>query len=76
VLISIILFTMIYAMLFLVWITVLNRKIQTGPEDELSEVDAGRRKWSWIDSATALASHGGDTMTGAKGTAADSEAGE
>jgi hypothetical protein len=32
-----------------VWLTVLNRKIKTGPEDELSEVEGKPRRMSWID---------------------------
>jgi cytochrome d ubiquinol oxidase subunit I len=49
VLVSIVLFTVIYVFLILVWLTVLNRKIKTGPEDELSEVEGKPRRMSWID---------------------------
>jgi cytochrome d ubiquinol oxidase subunit I len=72
VLASIILFIVIYALIFLVWITVLNRKIKTGPVEEMSEVDAGEHKRSWIDAATALAAHGAVSMT--DGEAAPPEA--
>jgi cytochrome d ubiquinol oxidase subunit I len=66
VLFSIILFGIIYALLFVVWISVLNGKIKTGPEDEFAEVDPGKKTWSWIDAATTLAGHGGSSMTEAR----------
>jgi len=66
VLASIILFIVIYALIFLVWITVLNRKIKTGPEEEMSEVETKEHKRSWIDAATALAAHGAVSMTDAQ----------
>jgi cytochrome d ubiquinol oxidase subunit I len=56
VLASIIMFCVIYALLFLVWVAVLNRKIKTGPEDEYSEVDPGRQSTSWIDAVAGDAS--------------------
>jgi len=74
VLASIILFIVIYALIFLVWITVLNRKIKAGPEEEMSEVDAREHRRSWIDAATALAAHGAVSMT--DGEAAPQEAGK
>ncbi|NIO29754.1 MAG: cytochrome ubiquinol oxidase subunit I [Candidatus Latescibacteria bacterium] len=65
VLASIVLFAVIYIFLFLVWITVLNRKIKAGPGDELSEVEPDSEKWSWIDAAAVRAAPGETSMTGA-----------
>jgi cytochrome d ubiquinol oxidase subunit I len=67
VLVSIVMFTVIYVFLLLVWLTVLNRKIKTGPEDELTEVEDEPRRSSWIDTAVAMADPGGASMTGAHG---------
>ncbi len=63
VLISIVLFGIIYALLLTVWLFVLNSKIQHGPEDEYREVGPGTRRRSWLDAAAALAAHGGESMT-------------
>jgi cytochrome d ubiquinol oxidase subunit I len=68
VLVSIVMFAVIYTLLFLVWVTVLNRKIKTGPEDEYSEVDPARQTTSWIDAVTGDAS-----MTGAAGSSPGGE---
>ncbi len=63
---SIILFSVIYALLFTVWLFVLNHKIQTGPEEEYGEIDHEDRKWTWIDAAASLAGPGGESMTEAR----------
>jgi cytochrome bd-type quinol oxidase subunit 1 len=65
VLISIVLFTVIYLFLILVWLTVLNRKIKTGPEDEMSEIKDAPKRSSWIDTAATLADPRGTSMTDA-----------
>jgi cytochrome d ubiquinol oxidase subunit I len=67
VLISIVMFTIIYVFLILVWLTVLNRKIKTGPEDELTEVAETPRHTGWIDAASQLSRPGGTSMTDAGG---------
>jgi cytochrome d ubiquinol oxidase subunit I len=66
VLFSIVLFTVIYILLLLLWFSVLNRKIKQGPEDELKEVDPKKRRWSWIDAAALLSSPDGASLTGQK----------
>ncbi|MEJ2721775.1 MAG: cytochrome ubiquinol oxidase subunit I [bacterium] len=48
---SIALFAVIYVFLALVWVTVLDRKIKAGPEEELTEVEDAPRRRSWIDTA-------------------------
>ena len=70
VLTSIVMFAVIYSLLFLVWVTVLNRKIKTGPEDEYSEVDPARQTTSWIDAVTGDASmtDAGTPPPGAEGS--------
>ncbi len=66
VLFSIVLFTVIYVFLLLLWFSVLNRKIKHGPEDELEEVDPKNRRWSWIDAAVLLSAPDGGSLTGEK----------
>ncbi len=66
VLFSIVLFTVIYILLLLLWFSVLNRKIKQGPEDEMKEVDPKKRRWSWIDAAALLSSPDGASLTGQK----------
>jgi cytochrome d ubiquinol oxidase subunit I len=73
VLVSIVLFTVIYVFLTLVWLTVLNRKIKAGPEEELTEVEHAPRRMSWIDAAASLAGPGGISMTDARPRATDGE---
>jgi cytochrome d ubiquinol oxidase subunit I len=63
ILISIILFAVIYILLFIVWITVLDRKIKAGPADEYSEVEDAQKYHSWIDTAALMAGPGGKSMT-------------
>jgi cytochrome bd-type quinol oxidase subunit 1 len=65
VMMSIVLFTIIYGFLAVVWLNVLNRKIKTGPEDELTEVERAPRRWNWIDTTVARAVPGGESMTDA-----------
>jgi cytochrome d ubiquinol oxidase subunit I len=66
VLFSIVLFTVIYIFLLILWFTVLNRKIKQGPEDEWREVDPGKRRWGWIDAAALLSAPDGASLTGEK----------
>jgi len=66
VLFSIVLFTVIYIFLLFLWFSVLHRKITHGPEDEMSEVDPKKRRWSWIDAAVLLTAPDGASMTGSK----------
>jgi hypothetical protein len=67
ILISIILFAVIYALLFVVWLTILDRKIKTGPEDEYSEVDGAPKHRGWIDAAALLAAPNGKAVTDSSG---------
>lgn len=67
ILISIILFTVIYIMLFIVWLTILDRKIKAGPDDEYSEAEGTPKHYGWIDAAALLAAHGGTSMTDSPG---------
>jgi len=69
--ISIVLFTIIYLFLILVWFTVLNRKIKIGPEDEAAEIERAPRRMSWIDAAVALTEPGGTSMTNARSETTD-----
>ena len=64
VLVSIIMFTIIYALLFAVWIFVLNDKIQHGPDEPTAPPDKTTGS-GLMDAATALEGHG-VSMTGAK----------
>jgi cytochrome d ubiquinol oxidase subunit I len=73
VLVSIVLFAVIYLFLMLVWLTVLNREIKTGPEEELTEVEHTPRRMSWIDAAAALMEPGRTSMTDARPREADRE---
>jgi cytochrome d ubiquinol oxidase subunit I len=75
VLVSIVIFSVIYLFLMLVWLTVLNRKIKTGPEDELGEVEGTPRRVSWIDSAAALAESGGPSLTDSRPQTTDGNEG-
>jgi len=62
VLASIILFAVIYLLLFIVWVFVLNAKIQAGPAP--AAAPAGREGKGILDAASRLAGHG-DSMTSA-----------
>jgi cytochrome d ubiquinol oxidase subunit I len=73
VLFSIVLFSVIYVFLLVVWFTVLNQKIKRGPEDELQEVDPAKRRWNWIDAAVLHAAPDGPPLAG-KNNAQDGEA--
>ncbi len=65
---SIIMFGTIYLLLFLVWIFVLNHKIQDGPREEYAEIGPmEKRSRSWLDAAAALAGAGGPSLTEARG---------
>jgi cytochrome d ubiquinol oxidase subunit I len=64
VLISIILFGLIYAMLFAAWIFVLDHKIKAGPESPAQlEAAAARRQDGWVATAGARAGAGGPSLT-------------
>lgn len=63
VVISIVIFSIIYLFLLMVWLTVLNRKIKTGPEDEFTEVKDKPRQRNWIDGVAARVA--GESMSGA-----------
>jgi cytochrome d ubiquinol oxidase subunit I len=68
ILISIILFAVIYILLFIVWLTILDRKIKAGPDDEYSEVEGTSKHQSWIDAAAMLAASDGGTITESGGS--------
>lgn len=59
---SIIMFGLIYSLLFVVWIVVLNHKIQTGPEP-LSEAHAPSGGHDYLDTAAKRQDHTG-SLTG------------
>jgi len=63
VLASILMFGVIYLLLFLVWVSVLNHKIQEGPEPDEAEARTPPKR-GWIDAATALGSGGSLTEAG------------
>jgi cytochrome d ubiquinol oxidase subunit I len=67
ILISIIMFGVIYVLLFIVWLTILDRKIKAGPDDEYSEVEGAPRHHGWIDTAALLAASSGTSMTDTSG---------
>jgi cytochrome d ubiquinol oxidase subunit I len=69
ILISIILVSLIYFLLFITWLFVLDRKIKAGPEspEELAEA-ARHRKVGWIATATTRADHAGESMTDVRET--------
>ena len=57
---SILMFGFIYSLLFMVWVYVLNDKIQHGPEDP---AEHGEGHEGFLSTATALADPGGASMT-------------
>jgi cytochrome bd ubiquinol oxidase subunit I len=61
VLISIILFSLIYVLLLAVWLYIMNEKIKHGPDDVLPAVAGG--KAGLLDTMSALADHGGPSLT-------------
>jgi cytochrome d ubiquinol oxidase subunit I len=61
--VSIVLFLIIYVFLIFVWLTVLHRKLEGGPEDELNEVGEAGASASWIDAAAARVEPGLESMT-------------
>jgi cytochrome d ubiquinol oxidase subunit I len=63
---SILMFGAIYALLFSVWVTVLNDKIAHGPDEE--ETPA-RKSGGWLDAASQLADPAGGSLTEAKESA-------
>ncbi|MFZ1729116.1 MAG: cytochrome ubiquinol oxidase subunit I [Bacteroidota bacterium] len=65
VLVSIILFTIIYLFLLAVWLYVMNDKIKHGP-DESVLASQGAHSGSLLDSMSSLADHGGPSMTEAR----------
>ena len=65
VLVSIIMFTIIYALLFAVWIFVLNDKIQHGPDEPTTTPPDKTTGGDLMDAASALEGHE-VSMTGAK----------
>ena len=67
ILISIIMFAVIYILLFIVWITILDRKIKAGPDDEYSELEDAPARKSWIDTAALLAAPSGTSITDSTG---------
>ncbi|MFO0658650.1 MAG: cytochrome ubiquinol oxidase subunit I [Polyangiaceae bacterium] len=66
---SIVMFTLIYALLFAVWIYVLNSKIQHGPEEHrpTDEPPPQTRGPEFLEAAAQLANPSGPSMTSAKG---------
>lgn len=66
VLISIILVSLTYLLLFITWVYVLDTKIKAGPEspEELAAA-AEKRKGGWVATATSRVDHGGPSMTDA-----------
>lgn len=64
---SILIFTLIYAMLFAVWVYVMNDKIHQGPEDVAElEKTAQKRKGGLIEAVVEEADPGGGSFTSAK----------
>jgi len=60
---SIVMFTFIYALLFVVWVSVLDDKIAHGPGED----GASRKKGGWLSAAAELADPAGSSLTEAKG---------
>jgi cytochrome d ubiquinol oxidase subunit I len=59
---SIVMFSMVYALLFAVWIFVLNRKIQHGPTDP-APVPPRPGESGWLAAASTLIAHAGGSLT-------------
>ena len=68
---SIIMFTLIYSLLFFVWLYVLNSKIQHGPDENDSENEdeppPNTKAPDLLDAAAQLANPSGPSLTSAKG---------
>ena len=61
--VSIVLFALIYALLFAVWVSVLNDKIAHGPDDDEPPAP---QPGGWLRAAAELADPGGSSLTEAK----------
>jgi cytochrome bd ubiquinol oxidase subunit I len=61
VLTSIILFTLIYLFLLAIWLYIMNDKIKHGPEEVVPAMAGGKQ--SLLDTMSALANHGGPSLT-------------
>jgi len=68
VLASILMFGFVYLLLFVVWVYVLNDKIQHGPDDHTAEPKATSAE-GLLDAATANKPAGGDSLTQARNEA-------
>lgn len=67
VLISIIMFTLIYSLLAAVWIFVMDAKIRMGPEDPADLEREAVKRMGWVAASTARSDPSGESMTGARG---------
>lgn len=63
---SIIMFTVVYALLFAVWVFVLNSKIQHGPAEPTSHPARGTSGAGLLSAAATLAGHESHSLTSAK----------
>lgn len=64
VMVSIVLVSIIYLLLFVTWLFILDRKIKAGPESpEDLAAAAERRKAGWVATAAARVKHGGQSLT-------------
>ena len=61
-------FGLVYLLLFVVWVYVLNDKIQHGPDDHTAEPKATSAE-GLLDAATANKPAGGDSLTQARNEA-------
>ena len=60
---SIVMFTVVYALLFAVWVYVLNSKIQHGPEEAEKPPPAATRPGDLVEAAARLANPAGFSLT-------------
>jgi cytochrome d ubiquinol oxidase subunit I len=64
---SITMFGLIYALLFAIFLYLLNAKIQHGPELPAAAAPAGPTEHGYLDAAARLTDHAGESMTDARG---------
>jgi cytochrome bd ubiquinol oxidase subunit I len=63
---SIVLFSIMYFLLFVIWVYVLHSKIQHGPEEEAKPIPGETHAQDLVEAAARLASHSGYSLTLAK----------
>lgn len=68
---SIIVFGIIYAVLFALWLYILDKKIKRGPEVFLAKDGAGAQSSNLLDVASALTRHEGASLTATNGNGND-----